>query len=79
MRIKNSDDAYKLSLIQLGGTDIDIISSSIAIQNLLIIHVLKEGGDKNKLKELLVAINGRNVSDKYIDKIIEQTKGIVMI
>ena len=79
MRIKNSDDAYKLSLIQLGGTDIDIISSSIAIQNLLIIHVLKEGGDKNELKELLVAINGRNVSDKYIDKIIEQTKGIVMI
>lgn len=79
MRIDNSEDAYKLSLLQLGGTEIDIISSTVAIQNILIIYVLKKGGSRNDIKSLLEKVSGRVISDKYLDKIIEQTKGIIMI
>lgn len=79
MRIDNSEDAYKLSLAQLGGTDIDIISSSVAIQNILIMYVLKLNKGKEYLKKLLDAISGRKVSDTYADKIIEQSKPIIMI
>lgn len=79
MRILHSEDAYKLSLTQLGGTDIDIISSSVAIQNILIIYVVKQKRGKEELKNLLDMISGRNVSDAYVDKIMEQAKPIIMI
>lgn len=79
MRIDNSEDAYKLSLLQLGGTDIDIISSTVAIQNILIIYILKRGGSREELKEMLEKVNGRMISEVYLDRIIEQTKGILMI
>ena len=81
MRIDNSDDAYKLSLIQLGGTDIDIISSTIAIRNLLIIYLLKKGGTRDDIKRLLASMFGNSylVSDASVDKIMNQAKGIVMI
>lgn len=78
MRIDNSDDAYKLALIQLGGTDIDIISSTVAIQNILIMYVLKNGGSKKEIKDLL-EFSSVKVSDKYVEGIIEQTKSIIMI
>ena len=79
MRILYSEDAYKLSLTQLGGTDIDIISSSVAIQNILIIYVVKQKRGKEELKNLLDMISGRSVSDAYVDKIMEQVKPIIMI
>lgn len=79
MRITNSEDAYKLSLAQLGGTDIDIISSSVAIQNILIIYVIKQKRGKEELKTLLDMISGRSVSDAYVEKIMEQAKPIIMI
>ena len=79
MRILYSEDAYKLSLTQLGGTDIDIISSSVAIQNILIIYVVKQKRGKEELKNLLDMISGRNVSDAYVDKLMEQAKPIIMI
>ena len=79
MRIDNSEDAYKLSLVQLGGTDIDIISSTVAIQNILIMYVLKQKKGKDELKTLLNKISGRMVSDSYVDRILEQSKAIIMI
>lgn len=79
MRIDNSEDAYKLSLSQLGGTDIDIISSSVAIQNILIIYVLKQKKGKENLKKLLDFISGRSVNDSYVEKVLDQTKAILMI
>ena len=79
MRIDNSEDAYKLSLAQLGGTDIDIISSSVAIQNILIIYALKQKKGKEYLTHLLDAISGRSVSDAYVEKVLDQTKAIIMI
>ena len=79
MRMDYSEDAYKLSLMQLGGTDIDIISSTVAIQNLLTIFILKKNKTREDTKLMLEKVYGRSVSDSYIDKIIEQTKAIIRI
>ena len=81
MRIENSEDAYKLSLVQLSGTDIDIISSTIAVRNILIVYVLKNNGGHKEIKDLLSSMYGNSnvVSDASVDRIIEQAKGIVMI
>ena len=77
MRIDNSEDAYKLALSQFSGTDIDIISSTVAMQNILIFYILKKGGSKNDIKNVLEMANGR-VSDKYLDNIIVKSKGILL-
>lgn len=41
MRVDFSEDAYKLALNQMGGTDLNIIASSIALKNLCIVYLLK--------------------------------------
>ena len=80
LRVANSEDAYKLSLAQLAGTDIDIISSTIAIRNILIVYVLKKGGGHEEIKKLLSSMYGNSnlVSDASVDRIIAQTKGIMI-
>lgn len=46
----NSDDAYALALYEIGNTDLDIISSTVAIQDLCIVHILKNKGGVDSLK-----------------------------
>ena len=55
-----SDDAYLLAVHQLGSTDLDIISSTIAIQNLCIVRILKNGGGVDVLKRFFDVINGES-------------------
>ena len=50
--IECSEDAYQLALFQLGSTDIDILSETIGIQNLCIVHILKSGHGKPGLMHL---------------------------
>ncbi|MCQ2609982.1 MAG: hypothetical protein MJ151_04250, partial [Lachnospiraceae bacterium] len=81
MRIDNSKEAYKLALLQLSGTDIDIISSTIAMQNLITIYLVKKGVSKETFANLFVKSSGKqhSVSDAYIDKLMEQARGIINI
>lgn len=52
--LKNhSEGAYQLAVHQLGLTDLDIISSTLALQNLCIVHILQNGGGTPGLKWLL--------------------------
>lgn len=70
---KNEDDAYQLALYQLGATDIDILSSSIGIQNICIVHILKNGMGKPGLIRLFEEINGKTPNNEIMaDIIIEQ-------
>ena len=57
---ENRDDAYHLALIQLASTDIDIISSSIGIQNLCIVHILKSGTGVSGLVRMFETLGGVN-------------------
>ncbi len=53
-----SDGAFQIASYQMGLTDLDIISSSIAPQNLCIAFVLKNGGGKAGLRFLFDTLNG---------------------
>ena len=71
----NSDDAYQLALSQLAITDLDILSSSAALQYLCLVYVLKHDGGREGLKSVYDAINGESdVNAKLADLMLEQAK-----
>ncbi len=70
---EDSDDAYQLALFQLGSTDIDILSETIGLQNLCIVHNLKTGRGKPGLVKMFEAINGNHPqNDTLANIVIEQ-------
>ena len=64
MKAECSDDAYRLAVYQIGGTDLDILSESIGVQNLCIVKILKSGGGIAGLKEFFKTINGESKSNE---------------
>ena len=58
MKVECGDDAYQLAVSQLGGTDIDIIVSSVAIQDLITIHILRNGGGAKGLERMYEMLGG---------------------
>ena len=70
---ENSDDAYQLAVSQLAITDLDILSSSAALQNLCLVHVLKQGGGREGVKAVFDTINGETpANDMLTNMIMEQ-------
>ena len=61
-----SDDAYRLARHQLGNTDLDIISSSVGMQNICIVYILSQGGGRMGLVRLFNAINGENPQNELL-------------
>ena len=55
----NSDDAHQLALSQLALTDLDILSSSAALQYLCLVYVLKHNGGLEGLTSVYDIINGK--------------------
>lgn len=53
-----SDEAYQLSLHQLAGTDLDIVALSLALQNLCVIYLLKQGAGMTGLQEFYCQLGG---------------------
>ena len=60
MRIENSDSAYQLALIQLAGTGLDIIAYSVALQNICIVHILKQGFGEAGLVRMFDSLYGES-------------------
>lgn len=60
LRSKYEEDAYTLARHQLGNTDLDIISSSVGIQNICIVCILAQGGGRIGLTRLFNTLNGEN-------------------
>jgi len=56
----NSEDAYGLAVYEIGNTDIDIISSTVAIQDLCIVYMLKKKGGVAALKHMFDILGGRS-------------------
>ena len=72
-----SDAAYQIACFQMGITDLDIISSSLAPQNLCMAFILKKGGGRAGLKFLLDTLNGASEGNEYMaDYLLEQTKDL---
>ena len=53
-----SDDAYRLAAMQVGTTDLDILSESIGPQNLCYVYVLKKGGGLMGLSQVIEWLRG---------------------
>ena len=66
LRQQYTDDAYALARHQLGNTDLDIVSSSIGIQNICIVCILASGGGKIGLTRLFNALNGVNPHNEML-------------
>ena len=72
---ENGEDAYQLALSQLAITDLDILSSSAALQYLCLVHVLKHDGGRDGLKAIFDTINGENDANGILaDMILEQAE-----
>ena len=72
---ENSDDAYQLALSHLALTDLDILSSSTALQYLCLVYVLKHDGGRDGLKSLYDTINGENDTNGMLaDLMMEQAE-----
>lgn len=72
-----SDAAYQIACFQIGLTDIDILSSSVAPQNLCTAYILKKGGGGLGLMWMLDTLNGPSEVNKAMAELLmEQTKDL---
>ena len=75
-----SESAYQLALLQLAGTGLDIVTYSVAVQNLCIVFILKKGFGEAGLVSLFKALYGENDYHKQrAHRIYEQAKKINLI
>lgn len=72
-----SDAAYQIACFQMGITDLDIVSSSVAPQNLCTAYILKNGGGRAGLKLMLDTLNGPSESNDFMaEYLLEQTNDL---
>ena len=72
---ENGEDAYQLALTQLAVTDLDILSSSTALQYLCMVYVLKHDGGREGLKSFFDTINGESeANDVLAEMMLEQAE-----
>ena len=72
-----SDAAYQIACFQMGITDLDIVSSSVAPQNLCTAYILKNGGGRVGLKLMLDTLNGPSEGNEFMaDYLLEQTRDL---
>ena len=72
-----SDAAYQIACFQMGVTDLDIVSSSVAPQNLCTAYILRNGGGRAGLKLMLDTLNGPSDSNEFMaDYLLEQSKDL---
>ena len=70
-----SDAAYQIACFQMGITDLDILSSSVAPQNLCTAFILKNGGGKTGLKLMFDTLNGPSENNAFMaDFLMEQAR-----
>jgi len=75
-----SDAAYQIACFQIGLTDIDILSTSVAPQNLCIAYILKKRGGCLGLTWMLDTLNGPSeVNKEMAELLMEQTKDLPFI
>ena len=72
-----SEAAYQIACFQMGVTDLDILSSSVAPQNLCTAFILKNGGGRVGLKLMLEALNGPSAGNDFMaDYLLDQSKDL---
>ncbi len=74
---ENEEDAYEYAMSQFSDTDIDIIASTVALQDLLIVAALKKGGGKMALKHIFDVLNGKSIhNERLADMVLKQATNL---
>ena len=68
-----SEAAYQIATFQMGLTDLDIISSTIGIQDICIAFVLKQGSGKAGIKFIFDSLNGESESNDMLAEMLTDT------
>ena len=72
-----SEGAYQLARYQIGLSDIDIISSSIGLQNLCLVHILKNGGGVPGIRFMLDQLHGPSEGNLSLaELLVDQAKDL---
>ena len=80
LRIENSEAAYQLALLQLAGTGLDIVAYSVALQNLCIVYILKQGFGEAGLVRMFAALYGESAYNaQRASRIYQQAKKINLV
>lgn len=80
LRNEYSEGAYQLALLQLAGTGLDIVACSVAIQNLCIVAILKQGFGEAGLQRLFGLVYGESVYNaQRAHRVFEQAQKINLI
>ena len=66
----NAEEAYQLALAQLAVTDLDILAENVGLQNLCLVHVLKQGRGHDGLKFVYDTLNGSQDSNVLLADMI---------
>ena len=70
-----SDDAYRLAALQLGATELDILSDNIGIQNLCYVYVIRRGGGVAGLCQVFDWLNGYDAGNMALaQKLFKQAQ-----
>ena len=74
-----SDDAYRLAALQLGATELDILSDNIGIQNLCYVYVIKRGGGVAGLCQVFDWLNGYDAGNMALaQKLFKQAQTLTL-
>lgn len=80
MRNECSDGAYQLALLQLVGTGLDIVAYSVALQNICIVAILKQGFGEAGLTRLFATLYGESdYNTQRAQRVFEQAQKINLI
>ena len=80
LRNKYSDGAYQLALLQLAGTGLDIVAYSVALQNICIVAILKQGFGEAGLIRLFAALYGESAYNaQRAERVFEQARKINLV
>ncbi len=77
---ENAESAYQLALLQLAGTGLDIVTYSVALQNLCFVTILKKGYGESELVRMFNLLYGENdYHHQRAKRICEQARKINLI
>ncbi len=73
-------DAYLLALHEIGGTDIDIISSTVAIQDLCIVWIIENGGSEGDLVKFFNELLGANTyNQQRAKRVMDKAESLSLV
>lgn len=73
----NEEDAYRFAMSQFADTDIDIIASTLGLQDLLIVDALKKGGGRPALHRIFNQLNGDSpYNEQLADMVYRQAANL---